>query len=122
MPPNPYLPIFEILRGSIVESIHFGAVAVVDAAGHLVASFADPQAVTSTRSSAKPFQALPFIMPDALSPGSSALGIAIKISDGDHANRARSGVALEVLKQLDALSQSQLASLSHFGPEFPLHN
>ncbi|HEX9014008.1 MAG TPA: asparaginase, partial [Anaerolineaceae bacterium] len=47
--------------GRIVESIHFGAAAVMDASGNLVASWGDPDVVTFMRSSAKPFQALPFI-------------------------------------------------------------
>jgi len=51
----------ELTRGRIVESIHLGAVAVVDVNGKLVASFGDPEAVTYLRSTAKPFQALPFI-------------------------------------------------------------
>jgi L-asparaginase II len=58
---DTYLPIFEVTRGQIVESVHFGAVAVVDSGGHLLASLGDPALVTFLRSSAKPFQALPFI-------------------------------------------------------------
>jgi len=58
---NPYQPVFEITRGQIVESIHFGAAAVVDSHGRLLASLGDPQLITFLRSSAKPFQALPFI-------------------------------------------------------------
>jgi L-asparaginase II len=61
MTTSSYAPIVEVTRGQIVESIHFGAIAVVDAAGHLLASYGDPQTVTFMRSSAKPFQALPFI-------------------------------------------------------------
>lgn len=60
-PPNPYQPVFELTRGGIVESIHFGAFAVVDSHGRLLASAGDPNLVTFLRSSAKPFQALPFI-------------------------------------------------------------
>lgn len=56
-----YQPVYELTRGRIVESIHFGAAAVVDSHGHLLASLGDPQLVTFLRSSAKPFQALPFI-------------------------------------------------------------
>ena len=61
--PNPsqYLPVVELTRGRIVESIHFGAVAVSDASGQLLASYGDPDTTTFLRSSAKPFQALPFI-------------------------------------------------------------
>jgi L-asparaginase II len=58
---NPYEPVFELTRGRIVECIHFGAAAIVDADGHLFASIGDPQLVTFMRSSAKPFQALPFV-------------------------------------------------------------
>ncbi len=58
---NPYQPIFELTRGEIVESVHFGAFAVVDSHGRLLASAGDPNLVTFLRSSAKPFQALPFI-------------------------------------------------------------
>ena len=56
-----YQPLVELTRGRIVESIHFGAIAVVDKTGKLVASYGDPQTVTFLRSSAKPFQALPFV-------------------------------------------------------------
>ncbi len=56
-----YQPVFEVTRGRIVESIHFGAAAVVDSAGRLLASLGDPHTLTFLRSSAKPFQALPFI-------------------------------------------------------------
>ncbi len=56
-----YQPIFEVTRGRIVESIHFGAAAVVDSSGRLLAWLGDPKTLTYLRSSAKPFQALPFI-------------------------------------------------------------
>ncbi|MCS6907603.1 MAG: asparaginase [Anaerolineales bacterium] len=56
-----YQPVVEVTRGSIVESQHFGAAAVVDSGGRLLASVGDPYLVTYLRSSAKPFQALPFI-------------------------------------------------------------
>ncbi len=55
-----FLPLFELTRGRISESVHFGAVAVVDARGALLHSYGDPETVTFIRSSAKPFQALPF--------------------------------------------------------------
>lgn len=55
------LPLFETTRGGIVESIHYGSIAVVDANGKLISSYGDPQTVAFLRSSAKPFQALPFV-------------------------------------------------------------
>jgi L-asparaginase II len=58
---SPYKPIFEIKRGQTVESIHDGSVAVVDVYGNLLAWYGNPDAVTFLRSTAKPFQALPFL-------------------------------------------------------------
>ena len=66
MKTETYLPILEITRcvageqTQTVESIHFGAIAVVNVKGDLIAWYGDPYAVTYLRSSAKPFQALPF--------------------------------------------------------------
>ncbi len=54
-------PLFEVTRGDVVESIHYGSVAVVDSNGRLLASYGDPQVVAFLRSSAKPFQVLPFV-------------------------------------------------------------
>lgn len=56
-----YQPMVEITRGPIVESVQFGAAAVVDVDGNLIASYGDPYTVTFLRSSAKPFQALHFV-------------------------------------------------------------
>jgi L-asparaginase II len=58
---SDYKPVVELTRGSIVESIHFGAIAVVNTQGELVASYGNPGTITFLRSSAKPFQALPFV-------------------------------------------------------------
>jgi len=56
-----YLPLFELTRGEIVESLHSGAIAVVDSHGKLTAWYGNPNQVTFLRSSAKPFQILPFL-------------------------------------------------------------
>ncbi len=61
MPHTNYIPLLEITRGPIVKSVQYGAAAVVDSRGRLIASYGDPQLVTYLRSSAKPFQALPLI-------------------------------------------------------------
>jgi len=57
----PYSPILELWRGDVVESIHYGAFAIVDVSGKLIASHGNPQTITYTRSSAKPIQALSFL-------------------------------------------------------------
>lgn len=56
-----YQPIYELTRGDTVESIHYGAIAVVNSSGQLIAHFGDPNRVTFLRSSAKPFQVMPFL-------------------------------------------------------------
>jgi len=53
--------IAEVHRGSAVESVHYGAAAVVDAEGRLIASIGDPDFATFSRSSLKPMQATPTI-------------------------------------------------------------
>lgn len=57
---NPQ-PLLEVTRGDLVESVHYGSIAVVDANGSLLASLGDPYLPAFLRSSAKPFQALPFV-------------------------------------------------------------
>lgn len=54
-------PILELTRGGVVEATHFGSIAVVDSTGKLLNSYGDPHTVAFLRSSAKPFQALPFV-------------------------------------------------------------
>ena len=56
-----YAPLVELTRGPLVESIHFGALAVVDSGGRRIASVGDPKLVANLRSSAKPFQILSFV-------------------------------------------------------------
>jgi len=95
MPNSPYLPIFELTRGKTVESIHYGAAAAVDVHGKLLAWYGDPQAVTFLRSTAKPFQALPFIEHDGhqiygLSPKEIALMCASHGGTDEHVAIARS--------------------------------
>lgn len=55
------LPLYELTRGEIVESVHYGSIAVSDSQGRLIAWYGDPNTITFLRSSAKPFQALPFV-------------------------------------------------------------
>jgi len=61
---NDYAPIFEYTRGGTPESLHYGAIAIVNAQGDLLAGVGSPDTVSFMRSSAKPFQAIPFIEQD----------------------------------------------------------
>jgi L-asparaginase II len=56
---NPIL--VEVTRGDLVESIHRGAVAVIDGAGEMVAKCGDIERSVYARSAIKPLQALPLI-------------------------------------------------------------
>ena len=55
------VPIVEVVRSGLVESLHRGAVAVVREDGRLLASAGDPSLEVWLRSSAKPFQLTPFV-------------------------------------------------------------
>ncbi len=52
------IPLVIAQRGGVVETVHRGAIALVDSVGDLVASAGDPDAVFYMRSSAKPLQAV----------------------------------------------------------------
>lgn len=56
-----FAPLAEATRGAQLESIHHGAVAVVDLDGKVLYYAGDPHFLTFTRSTLKPFQALPFM-------------------------------------------------------------
>jgi L-asparaginase II len=54
------------------------------------------------------------ILPGILSPNSPGVGIALKIADGDLGSRARSVVALEILRHYKVLTAEELKSLEKF--------
>ena len=55
------VPLVETYRGGTRENVHFGALAVCDAKGRVLARAGDPHWLTFTRSTLKPLQALPFV-------------------------------------------------------------
>ena len=65
MPDSPVPPapaaLAEVVRGNAIESVHFGAVAVVDRSGQVIQAAGDPHRLTWTRSTLKPLQALSFV-------------------------------------------------------------
>jgi L-asparaginase II len=62
------------------------------------------------------------LLPGALGPGSPALGIALKVADGDARGKVRSAFSIEVLRQLGALNTAELEALAAFGPSTPVLN
>lgn len=59
--PAGYVPLVEATRGAIVESLHYGAAAVVAADGEVVAAWGDVEQPVYPRSSIKVIQALPLL-------------------------------------------------------------
>ncbi len=51
----------EVIRGETVESVHRGHLIILDGSGETIANIGNPEIVTFIRSSAKPFQVLPFL-------------------------------------------------------------
>lgn len=51
-----------VFRGQSVEAVHYASIAVIDKNGRLTHYLGDPDLVTMTRSSIKPFQLMPFIV------------------------------------------------------------
>ncbi len=74
-----------------------------------------------TKGGAEAYQGLG-IPAGALGPNSQALGIVVKISDGDASGRAKAAVVIETLKQLNALTEQELTALEKFGPTQIIHN
>jgi L-asparaginase II len=64
------VPLIETYRGDTLENVHFGAVAVCDTQGRVLASAGDPHWTTFTRSTLKALQALSFMQAG----GTAALG------------------------------------------------
>ena len=58
---STHVPLIDVTRGKIVESIHYGSAVVVDREGKTLWSIGNIQSSFYLRSSAKPFQALAFL-------------------------------------------------------------
>ncbi len=106
------LPVLELTRGRVVESTHYGSIAIVDADGSLLASYGDPQTVAFLRSSAKPFQALPFVERG----GVEHYGYTLKELALSCASHDSSQIHLDTLKGMQAkigIQESQLQCGTH---------
>lgn len=60
-PESNHAVLVEVTRGPIVESVHYGVIAVSDAEGNLLARAGNPGLVSYYRSSSKPVQAVPLV-------------------------------------------------------------
>jgi L-asparaginase II len=110
---NPVL--VEVVRGTIVESRHAGAIAVADARGELVLALGDVARPVFPRSSVKALQAIPLVESgagDAFDVGEDELAVACASHSGDrvHIDAVRSLLAKA------GLDESYLAC----GPHWPV--
>lgn len=113
--PSPVLPVHVPLaasfRGGHPENVHHGSLAVVDAQGHLLASVGDVDFPVFTRSSLKPFQAMPLVAHAAGRHGLSDADVALLCASHNgeplHVERVAS-----LLARIGA-GEAQLACGSH---------
>lgn len=107
-----YMPILEVTRGDVVESIHYGAFVVADSDGNTLQSWGPADVVTFLRSSAKPFQAIPLIESGGVekfgfSDKQLALMCASHIGSDEHVDIARS------IQELVGVSEENLVCGTH---------
>jgi L-asparaginase II len=108
---NPIL--VEVTRGSLVESIHRGAIAIADAEGRLVLGLGDVTRAVFPRSAVKAMQALPLIesgAADAFGLGEAELAVAC----ASHSGEAIHVVAVHALLAKAGLNESQLTCGAHW--------
>lgn len=106
-------PLVEVTRGEVVESIHYGAFAVVDSQGKVLGHKGNPLLMTYPRSSMKPFQVLPFIERN----GAEAYDLTeqeIAIMCASHAGTDLHRDVLLGIHQKIGLSESDLACGVHW--------
>lgn len=88
---NP-VPMAEVWRGPLLESLHLGHAVVCDASGQIVRRWGDPDAVIYPRSSAKMIQALPLMSSGAAAKyglTSEQLALACASHNGAHIHTDR---------------------------------
>lgn len=110
---SPYQPVYEFTRGQTVESIHYGAIAIVDVSGKLVASYGDASVVTFLRSTAKPFQVMPFLIHD----GQNVFDLTdreIAIMCASHSGTDEHVAVVQAIQEKAGISESELLCGTHF--------
>ncbi len=111
-----FLPLVEMTRGTVVEIIHAGAIAVVDSDGRLVASYGDPASVANLRSSSKPFQTLPLLESGGVEKFNlSSQEIALMCAS--HSATPQHIAVLEALQQRIGITVNDLLCGAHY----PIH-
>ncbi|MFI4923547.1 MAG: asparaginase [Vicinamibacteria bacterium] len=106
------VPLALVERGGRVESVHHGAVAVVDADGALVAWAGAPELCAFTRSALKPLQALPFVAAG----GPEHFGLSseqVALMCASHSGEAKHQVAVADLMRRAGVAANELGCGTH---------
>jgi L-asparaginase II len=102
----------KVIRGETVESVHRGHLFIVDGEGSEIASLGNPETVAFIRSSAKPFQVLPFL----LAGGAERFGFLeseIALACASHSGeKIHTTIAEKMLKKI-GLAESDLRCGAH---------
>ncbi len=106
------VPLVAFTRGPVLESIHYGSVAVVDASGTLIASVGDPDRLTTLRSAAKPLHAMAVIETGAFDRFSGAPAELALIA-GSHSGAPRHTDAVAGMLARARLSSQALQTGTH---------
>jgi L-asparaginase II len=102
VPHSSTVPLVEVTRGGIVESIHYGAIAVGDGQGRITWSAGDPDLLSFPRSSLKPLQALALVARGGID-RFSLTSDELAIMAGSHSGEAiHVETVLSVLSKIDA--------------------
>jgi L-asparaginase II len=107
---NPVL--VELTRGSMVESVHRGSIAILDADGRMRLSLGDVESPVYSRSSLKPMQAIPLVesgAAQAFGLSDEEVALACASHSGEPMHTERVSTWLERL----GLSESDLACGAH---------
>ncbi len=110
------LPLVQTSRGigddHHIENIHYGAIAVVNAQGKLLQSVGDPNWLTFSRSTIKPFQATPFITDGGMADIKLTLQEVALLCSSHNGENFHSASALSILAKAQA-SESDLQCGCH---------
>lgn len=109
---SKYQPVLEITRGQTVESVHFGAISIVDSKGSLIAEFGDPDSVTYLRSTSKPLQVVSFLEHGGLEKFNLTLR-EIALICGSHAGTDEHMDVLESLQSKVGVAEADLLCGTH---------
>ncbi len=102
----------KVVRSETLESVHRGHLIIVDGNGETLAKIGNPETVTFLRSSAKPFQVLPFL----LSGGAEHFGLTndeIALACGSHSGESFHVETAAKMLEKCGLSEKDLRCGSH---------